>query len=250
MPKHPGRYQEIIDWHNAVVAAADRAQSRVDSSLIADSKAAREGKIAAVNQVLTKALKDLMGGGDLDDDVKGKIATFSKEMVEKGVTSFNRVGEGEAARKAKKLPNRLAAALGVADKDATFSDFMKHQYNAAKDEGVVSLPESRHRSESVGTVRGDSPVRHRDSTGSDDAADRLAQIEADRARLAGNRLREILDAEPTVHPRLPMNLPGLKGEEELAGNRLRAILDAEPTAHPRLPQNLPGLKGVHEKGRG
>lgn len=142
MPKHTlERYQEIVDWHNTVVAAADRAQSRIDSSLFADSKVAREEKIAAVNEALTNALKDLMGGGDLDNDVKGKIATFSKEMVEKGVTSFKRVGEGEFLRKVKKFPSRILASVRLGSKDATLSDFLKHQYNEAKDKGIVPLSE-------------------------------------------------------------------------------------------------------------
>ena len=50
---------------------------------------------------------------------------MSEKMVEEGVTSFKRKGEGEELRKLKKLPDRLLRKTGLLTTPESPSDFFK-----------------------------------------------------------------------------------------------------------------------------
>jgi hypothetical protein len=221
MPKHPGKYDIIVEWHNEVVDKADEAQRRANAGV-----ANRETKIRVVSDVLKKELTDLWGGAELPDATIGQIDNFSQAMVDKGVSSFKRKGEGELLRKIKKAKDRI-----VGDIDVSFSDFMKHQYNAAKDAGIISL-----RSRSASTIESE-------AYGSDDSA--IESLE----RKAGARLAAILASEPAADPRFPKNLPGLRNvvqiEKPVGGDRgIAAPIRPDP--------HLPPLHKptMAQKGRG
>lgn len=220
MPKHPGRYDIIVEWHNEVVGKADEAQ-RLANAGVAD----RETKIRVVSDVLKKELTDLWGGAELPGDTIERVDGFSQKMVDEGVSSFKRKGEGEVLRKLKKAKDRVEGK-----RDVSFSDFMKHQYNAAKDAGIISI-----RSRSASTIESEA------HGSSDDSA--IESLE----RKAGARLAAILASEPAAHPRLPENLPGLRNvvqiKKTLGG---RDEIEAPRAPDPHLP---PLHKPTMEKGR-
>jgi hypothetical protein len=221
MPKHLGKYDIIVEWHNEVVDKADEAQRRANAGV-----ANRETKIRVVSDVLKKELTDLWGGAELPDATIGQIDNFSQAMVDKGVSSFKRKGEGELLRKFKKVKDRVAG-----DRDVSFSDFMKHQYNAAKDAGIISL-----RSRSASTIESE-------AYGSDDSA--IESLE----KKAGARLAAILASEPGADPRFPRDLPGLDKVVQIE----RPRGEGRDIVAPRVLD--PGLPPLHkptmaEKGRG
>ncbi len=116
-------YHRIVGWHNNVIDSIIR-------NLGEEKDPVRKQTI--IKEALTDKLGKLWSvlGMSLSDESKARIATFSEEMSKADILSYKREGKGEGARKAKKLFNRLGASLGLADKDASFSDFMKHQYKA------------------------------------------------------------------------------------------------------------------------
>jgi hypothetical protein len=119
----PDLYHRIAWWHNDIIDLIIRDVGE-EKDLVR--------KQGVIKGILTDKLGKLWSvlGMTLRDESKAKIAKFSEEISKADIISYKRKVEGEGARKAKKLLNRLGASLGLADKDSSFSDFMKHQYKA------------------------------------------------------------------------------------------------------------------------
>ncbi len=121
-PVEMDEYHKIVAWHNAIM----------DSMISEVEKRPAEKKEDVIKEVLTGAINKLWKITEIKPSAKAKekIAEFSKEIAEdkEGIASYKRKGKGEGLRKFTKGLNRFGAALGLADKDGSFSDFMKHQY--------------------------------------------------------------------------------------------------------------------------
>lgn len=116
------RYDRIVLWHNETM---DTMASKTEGM----SKAQKE---VTIKQILNNAITELWKsiGTTPPADTKERIDHFSKKIAEEGFEKHRRKGKGEGLRKFTKGFNRLGAKLRLADKDASFSDFMKHQFTA------------------------------------------------------------------------------------------------------------------------
>lgn len=116
------RYDRIVLWHNSIM---DKMALETEGM----SKAEKEVTIKEIlNNAITELWKSI--GTTPPADTKERIDHFSKKIAEEGFEKHRRKGKGEGLRKFTKSFNRLGAKLRLADKDARFSDFMKHQFTA------------------------------------------------------------------------------------------------------------------------